>query len=279
MTQPHQSDATTGGRALLIARARTAWAKTFGPGSCVILCHRYAEALSKVDEKSLERAEELRFLIESDHRRQHGTAALAMELTEHLDRDAARTDDDALVAYQDKWNRRLLRLQRAHPQRWRVPGLSEVEVRDALTLRLIEAVKIEPMTLAKYQRAGKEWGLLVAQQHVRCLRKSFGLGAIVCDFNRVQLMQQAPSVEEFTLACEGEARRHRARHRAELTLTRQQSQWLGALKASANAGGFFQSTNEPNVSAASRMLGKHRSSALRAYRDLQLHFKTELNKD
>jgi hypothetical protein len=43
----------------------------------------------------------------------------------------------------------------------------------------------------------------------------------------------------------------------------------------ANGGQFFEASREPNLSAASRVIGKHRSSAQRAYKELQVHFQRE----
>jgi predicted Zn-dependent protease with MMP-like domain len=40
---------------------------------------------------------------------------LAAELSDRRERDAATTDDRALVAYEAKWQRRLARLQRSFP--------------------------------------------------------------------------------------------------------------------------------------------------------------------
>ena len=41
---------------------------------------------------------------------------------------------------------------------------------------------------------------------------------------------------------------------------------------------FFRASAEPNLSAASRLLGKNRSSALRAYRELQGRFSKEMKR-
>ena len=72
------------------------------------------------------------------------------------ERDLAITSDAALVRYEAKWQRKLARLQRAHPERWRVPGLSPEEVRDALTLRLIEVVRGGREAHAEYGLPSKE---------------------------------------------------------------------------------------------------------------------------
>lgn len=69
-----------------------------------------------------------------------------------------------------------------------------------------------------------------------------------------------------------------ARERAERSLSRPQRAWLAALERSANAGAFFESSGLPNLSAASRVLGKDRSSAQRAYRELRGRFIEELNR-
>ncbi|HWA77716.1 MAG TPA: hypothetical protein VG937_35515 [Polyangiaceae bacterium] len=41
---------------------------------------------------------------------------------------------------------------------------------------------------------------------------------------------------------------------------------------------FFRASAEPNLSAASRLRGKNRSSALRAYRELQGRFSKEMKR-
>lgn len=204
------------------------------------------------------------------------TTDVALAAIERRDRDSARTNDDALVAYERKWNLKLRKLQCAHPHRWRVAGLSEEEVRDALTLALMEAVRTQPGEWAKHERPGKEWGLSFAQQHLRALRKRFGLRATPTDFTLVGIGQHAPNQEDRWLTLEADHSRALAQQRAEQNLSRPQRQWLAALKMSANAGAFFQTSDLPNLSAAARVLGKDRSSAQRAYRDLQSHFLKEL---
>lgn len=69
-----------------------------------------------------------------------------------------------------------------------------------------------------------------------------------------------------------------AGQRAEQSLSRPQRRWLAALKLSARSGGFFQASAKPNLSAASRVLGKNRASAQRAYRELQARFSRELSR-
>ena len=182
------------------------------------------------------------------------------------EREAAARDDRALVAYLEKWTRTVQRLQRAHPERWQVPGLSDEEVRDALTLRLFEAV-----------RAGEaqpsSWAILTEQ--LGQLRKSFRLGAVATDFRTARLLEHTASIEERYLESEATLSMKLARARAEQGLTRPQRRGLAAFELSARCGAFFESSAEPNLSAASRMLGKHRSSAQRAYRELQERFGEE----
>ncbi len=73
------------------------------------------------------------------------------------ERDAARTDGAALARYDRKWALRLVRLQRAHPGRWRVPGLYDEELRDELTLRMIEQLRAAPPARAfELEPADKE---------------------------------------------------------------------------------------------------------------------------
>lgn len=202
----------------------------------------------------------------------------AMELDARL-RDAARADGAALVRYERKWALRLLRLQRAHPGRWRVPGLSDEELRDTLTLRLIEALLVEPEARAFEQESvarGKEWGLLVLEHELRRLRATFKLKIVLEDpaFEPAR----APDEEEHLLERESERLHTLARENAERSLTRPQRKWLAALKLSARSGAFFESSGKPNLAAASRLLEKNRSSAQRAFGELSRHFGGELAK-
>jgi hypothetical protein len=194
------------------------------------------------------------------------------------ERDRAIADDRALVSYQAKWQRKLRGLQQSFPERWRVAGLSDEEVRDSLTLRLIEAVRAASPEELALCRPGKEWGLLIVEQELRRLRKSFKLGATPSDFSEAPGWQPEANQEELLLAGEAEQQRSQAQARAEQGLSRPQRQWLAALKLSARAGEFFAASAEPNLSAASRLLGKNRSSAQRAYCEIKSRFGRELSK-
>jgi hypothetical protein len=181
-----------------------------------------------------------------------------------------------LVAYEAKWQKKLVKLQRTYPARWRVAGLSDEEVRALLTLSLIEAVRRADVAELSQQRAGREWGLLVIQSELRVLRRAFKLKVTPADFSDVPVCSRLANQEEQWLENEMERGRALAQEHAERGLSRPQRQWLAALKLSARAGGFFESSSEPNLSAASRVLGKNRSSAQRAYRELQTRFTAEL---
>jgi hypothetical protein len=201
---------------------------------------------------------------------------LGAEQRERRERDAALSNDDALVAYEAKWQRKLARLQRAFPARWRVVGLSDEEVRDLLTLRLLEALRrADPAELA-LERPGREWGLLVAERELRALRKGFRLNVVLAEPGEAGLPSRDASQEDAWLEREGAHTRGLAQARAEQGLSRPQRRWLGAFKACAEQGAFFDASAEPNLSEPSRALGKHRSSALRAYRELQARFSAEL---
>jgi len=204
--------------------------------------------------------------------------ALAAELRDRKERDLAARGDAALVAYEAKWQRKLRRLQQAFPERWRVAGLSDEEVRDILTLRLIEAVLRPQAGELELERAGKEWGLLVVRRELALLRRSFKLRVSSADFSEAPAFGHSPNQEEQWLESEAERGRAMAQTRAEQGLSRPQRQWLAALKLSARAGGIFESSSAPNLSAASRVLGKNRSSAQRAYRELRLRFSHELER-
>jgi hypothetical protein len=199
-------------------------------------------------------------------------------LDDELERDRARHDDVALVAYHQKWQRRLARLQRRYPERWHVAGLSIEEVRDALTLRLLEVVRGEPEHFDQYRHHHMEWGLAVIKDHLTVLRRTFRLGAIPTDFRDEPVREREPSQEEQLLEHQAAARRRAASQRASEQLSRPQRRWLAAMKLAANCGEFFASSDELNLSAASRVLQKHRSSAQRAYRELQAQFRRELTR-
>lgn len=211
---------------------------------------------------------------------EHFPADLPADLAEERDRADARTDQDALVAYEAKWARKLRKLQKAHPERWSVLGLSQEEVRDILTLRLIESLRDDEQERSVRPIPGKEYGLLLVQRELRAMRKRFRLRAVTVDFREaLPPTRHTPSHEDLWLDAEAGAVRASAQRRAELGLNRPQRRWLAALRSSAQAGTvFFKSSAKPNLSAASRLLGKNRSSAQRAYRELQRRFTAELDR-
>jgi hypothetical protein len=171
---------------------------------------------------------------------------------------------------------RLARLLRAHPARWGVPGLSDGEVSDELTLRLIEAVRSSPAEHSRYDRAGKEWGLTVLAAERRDLRRAFRVKIVLADVTPVAC--RSLTGEDRILELETAQHLELARERAERGLSRPQRRWFAALKESAEHGAFFEASGRPNFAAASRLLDKHRSSAQRAFRELERHFGRELDK-
>jgi hypothetical protein len=191
------------------------------------------------------------------------------------ERDLARQDDGALVRYEAHWQRKLRRLQRSFPERWRVAGLSDEEVRDRLTLRLVEVIRSPTDPDWLLERAGKEWGLLVVQKELGELRRRHRLGATSVDFSDVPACSLSLTQEEQCLDQEAARARALAAARAERSLTRPQRAWLAALKLSTAAGAVFDASQEPNLSAAARLLGKNRSSAQRGYWELKARFARE----
>lgn len=198
--------------------------------------------------------------------------------SDERDRDLAITDDAALVRYQAKWSRKLARLQRAHPGRWRVAGWSDEEVRDVLTLRLIEVVRGDRAAHACFVRPEMEWGLSVVEQHLRELRKRFRLAATPTDFDDAVLLQREAGAEARYLDLEADACRALAQRNAREQLSRPQRRWLAAMTLAANDGEFFAASGRLNLSAASRQLGRNRSSAQRAYEQLQTCFREQLER-
>jgi hypothetical protein len=254
---------------------QAAWTASFGTGSRAELREALARALradAGVD------VDEARARIERAHVSKYGPRSLRAELEDERARDGAVTDDDALVAYQAKWTARLAKLQRLHPNGWRLPGLSDQELRDELTLRLIDAVRTMPDARAAHHRAGKEWGLLFLAHQRNVLRGGFRLKVVLADptahhgrersFTEEERLIEAQSTSILALACE----------RAERGLSRPQRRWLSAMKTAASAGAFFESSGRLNLSAASRLLGKNRSSAIRAFQELQSRFAGEREK-
>jgi hypothetical protein len=182
--------------------------------------------------------------------------------------------DDALVTYLVGWQSSLARLQRAYPARWHVPGLSDEEVRDELTLALLEAVRREPQ-MAPPDHAT---AFRIVRRQLGLLRQRFRLGATPTDFDEAPLPQRELGEEARWLELEAEACRAEAAVAAKASLSVPQRRWFAAFKLAANGGAFFEASDEPNLSAASRVLGRHRSSAQRAYQELQTQFQRELRR-
>jgi hypothetical protein len=176
--------------------------------------------------------------------------------------------DDGLVAFLEGWQRSLARLQRAYPARWQVPGLSDEEVRDALVLHLLEAVRSD-------QNWDRGQALPILRRQLAVLRRSFRLGAVPMDLSAAPLAHCEPDHEQRCLELEANVRLLEAAESAKVGLSQPQRRWFSAFKFAAQCGQFFAASDEPNLSAASRALGKHRSSAQRAYSELQTHFRRE----
>jgi hypothetical protein len=272
---PEAEDIASNSAVLAVAMAR--WAVQFGTASRVALL-RALDVMADRDRGNGE-ATALVFRVnevERVHCARYGKAALAAELADEREREAAVTDDLELLRYQHKWERKLACLQRAQPQHWAVGGLSPEETRDALTLRLLELLRSDLGAREHYDRAGKAWGLSVAERHLVHLRKAFRLSAVPTDFREpVAVLDRGPGFEERLLEREAEAGLELARETAERSLSCSQRRWLSAMKLAARGGQFFASSAELNLSAASRLLGRNRSSAARAFKELQERFQRE----
>jgi hypothetical protein len=180
-------------------------------------------------------------------------------------------NDDLLVTYLAGWHRSLSRLQRAYPARWHVPGLSDEEVRDILTLELLEVVRDDPQAALPERTTA----LAIMRRRLATLRKSFRLGATPTDFDDAPPPMAQVGDEARWLEVEADACRAEAAAAARTRLSAPQRRWLAAFTLAAKGGAFFEASDEPNLSAASRVLGRHRSSALRAYQELQTEFQRE----
>jgi hypothetical protein len=182
-------------------------------------------------------------------------------------------DDRALVRYLSLWERKIAALQRRHPGRWCVRGWSDQEVRDALSLHLFEAACSGDHATT----AVDGWELDALARHLRELQRGSRLRVTVMDLSDAPLLQREPSHEDRYLELEADARRAGAAERARAGLTQPQRRWFAALQWTANRGDFFEASDKPNLSAASRVVGKNRSSALRAYEEIQARFRSELD--
>jgi hypothetical protein len=257
------------------ANVESAWTASFGSGSRAELRDALARALRADPRTRIDRA---CAAIERAHVTRYGQRRLRAELEDERARDAAVADDAALVAYLAKWTRRLASLQRAHPHRWRVRGLSEDELRDELTLRLLDAVRAKPEERAAHHRAGREWGLLFLARQRDLVRRGFRLNVVLTN-PAPALDWTRPVTDEERLI--GEQSAHAlavACARAEQGLTRPQRRWLSAMRTSAHDGSFFESSGKLNLAAVSRLLGKNRSSAIRAFDEIRERFARERRK-
>lgn len=168
--------------------------------------------------------------------------------------------DPAVLAH---WDHAIARMQRRHPARWAVRGWSPEEVRDALTLALVEQPREEPLD--------------VVRARLEELRRANRLDVRVAEIPDAPARLPSRATEEERLI-EAEARdlRAAARARAEASLTRPQRRWYAAMRMAASAGAFFEASDALNLSAAARLLDRNRSSATRAYEELQTAFRREL---
>lgn len=269
---------------LALSRVARRWALLFGTGSRLVLASSARRALLDVEARAASQASDDAWLdsvcgnVERAHVSRYGQRALGAELGDERERDAAVSSDAGLVHYESKWRRQLERLQRVRPSRWYVPGLSDEEVRDGLTLQLVDVLRARPELHARYCRAGRPWGLVLAQAHLRDLRRRFRMGATPVDFRELALPERAPALEERWIELEAERDRALAADRARNTSSRTQRRWLDAMRAAAESGQFFDSSERLNLSAVARELGKNRSSAQRAYEQLSVRFRRELGR-
>jgi hypothetical protein len=256
----------------VLSAACRRWCRSFGAGSRRELETRARAALELADED----AEALVAELEQEHVGRYGARRLAAELDDERERDAAVADDRALVLYERKWARRLAKLQRRHAARWCLAGLSAAELRDELTLRLIGALRSAHVDRARYERAGKEWGLVLFTHERRALRRNFRLNVVLAE--PPLAFGLGATQEERLLEHEHATLLARAEASAESTLTRPQQRWYAAMRDAANAGGFFETSGKLNLAAVSRARGRNRSSATRAFHELETVFARELEK-
>jgi hypothetical protein len=147
-------------------------------------------------------------------------------------------------------------------------------VREELLLRLVESVRTKPEERAQHAHDRKEWGLAFLEHARRALRAGFRLEIVPADVTPT--LDRAPTEEERLIDEQHDSARALARERAESALSKPQRRWLAAMKMSANAGAFFESSGDLNLAAVSRVLDKDRSSAQRAFEEISRRFCREL---
>ena len=183
------------------------------------------------------------------------------EKAQHSPRRTALITMD-MIEIHDVWDAKIRRLQRAHPERWHVRGWSDEEVRDALTLRVLEIGSCDDDAMMRAVR-----------ERLNELRRAFRIRVRAVD--ETPSWRDVPSDEERILEREEEVSREIAGARAESRLGAPQRRWLNAMRVAANDGAFFASSDDLNLSAAARALGKDRSSAKRAWDVLRARFARE----
>jgi hypothetical protein len=143
-----------------------------------------------------------------------------------------------------------------------VRGWSDEEVRDALTLRILELGPCDDEEIMR-----------VVRSRLGELRRTFRLRVHAVD--EMPSWRDVPSDEERIVEREERVAREVAGARAESRLGASQRKWLDAMRAAANDGAFFASSDDLNLSAAARVLGKDRSSAKRVWDTLRKRFSRE----
>lgn len=208
------------------------------------------------------------------HEAQFTRIKLRCELEDERERDAAaQYGRDALVFYTDKWRRRLEQLQRLRTSSWTIPNMTAEESIDQLELRLLEAV-VRHERFQSHARPGCEWGFLflaAEKDSLRRVGKVFAVNARtphLCD-----LLGDAPlSAEEMLISVEDQRARERALREFESSLSRPQKKWLAAFRLAFGQGDTFATSGKLNLAHVARSLGKDRSSAQRAQKELKALF-------
>ena len=157
------------------------------------------------------------------------------------------------------WDAKIRRMQRARPERWHVRGWSDDEVRDELTLRVLEHATCDEEAIMRAVCA-----------RLNELRRTFRVR--VHAVSEAPSWRDVPSDEQRILEREEDVSREIAAASAESRLAAPQRRWLEAMRAAANDGAFFASSDELNLSAVARLLGKDRSSAKRAWDALRVRY-------
>lgn len=191
----------------------------------------------------------------------YGMKKLHRERLDEIVRDTAQRDQQALVRYWQFWEERIQQFQTAYPKTWRVPAMTQEEVRDKLLVQLLD--KLKRPGLGPYEKTGNEatYAALV------CMKDRLRTGRMV--YEVPQDIEIGPFVsipknpEEEVAAVEQEKRISALFQKVKSLLSLPQRKWLAAALLEAKRDEAI------NFSRIAQQLDRHRSSGGRMRANIQ----------